>query len=339
MNSFNVRRFSQRSEHPWHGAVLFCLVRCILDSDSNKRRPKLVAFSSAMDDLPEIPLEGLQSLSVSPDELPDIPLYTVDVDICPDIPLEEVQIRPTARGGGGQLQPQAQAMIYHLHKTFEGHLAEVCKVLGWTTKMKMAGFLAKATGLSRGCLEKRLKDLESRGGIPRQIIIHSGRKRKSREVDDDVDEDSQSNGLPADVPAAASVSATSATSSSSKLSLTGVVEPGSFWGSHQRVRCPYKGLGILDEKGQEQLVGLRLSCLALELSSQGSLHGFTDTVSMLDAFLPGELGEKQHSAWFARGIVREAVGCTRLHVAWSLDGPRHPGRHFFQHRWHHDCCG
>ena len=256
-----------------------------------------------------------------PPALPVIPVVeaTVEGGRCstdlPELPIVPVpKTQAVHRGGGGELNMQSQMILAALHKTFDGKVAEVSNLLGWNPGLKIAGFLARCTGLSRGCVEKRLGTLRSANWLPQARPKHAGRKRKNSEVSDrDVGAEAEA----AVVAVAAADSSMSAPACAK--SVHEIVESGHFWKEHAQERCPYGGLmSLTDQTAQQQMVGLRLSCVALRLNAMGCLHEFAEAVNLLDSFLPGEFGERQHSAHFAKGIVDETYKTLRIHLAWGL---------------------
>ncbi len=257
-----------------------------------------------------------------PPELPIIPVVEAAVEggrcvapVLPDLPIAPVlKTQAVHRGGGGELNMQSQMILVALHETFNGKVAEVAKVLGWSAGLKIAGFLARCTGLSRSCVEKRLSSLQSGNWMPQARPKRAGRKRKQEEVS----EGDSDGGAKGEDAAVATVDDGVFAPSCTKA-VQDIVEVGSFWKEHAQERCPYGGLKTLtDHTAQQQMVGLRLSCLALRLNAMGCLHEFAEAVNLLDSFLPGEFGERQHSAHFANGIVDEAYKTLRVHLAWGL---------------------
>ena len=88
--------------------------------------------------------ETLPAMALLP-PLPDIPVEPVQVEMSQRLPhlpdlaiVPAVGVQATHRGGGGDLNMQAQAMLISLHKTFDGKVAEVIEVLGWNTRLQMA---------------------------------------------------------------------------------------------------------------------------------------------------------------------------------------------------------
>ncbi|CAE7035038.1 unnamed protein product [Symbiodinium sp. CCMP2456] len=259
-------------------------------------------------------------------ELPELPLSLGSGTGLPDLPHIDLaapvsaRVVPTQRGGGGELGVQAQAILVALSETFKPCLKEVLKTLGWNASTRMAGFLAKCTGLSRGCVEKRLKTLEQSGWAPAPHPGGAGRKRKAPP-----EEPPASLSLVQEVATAMEESefqpASGSAAAPSTTELREIVAPTEYWQNTTRrhCQCPYKGLASLcDAESRQQLVGLRLACLSLKLSSLGSLHAYPELVDLLDSYLPGEFGELQHSMSFATAIVKESAKAAKAHLAAGL---------------------
>lgn len=109
-----------------------------------------------------------------------IPLYVqarVDAMALPDL-LTTPSRHGVSRGGGGQLDVQTQAVLGHLHYHLQPVFAQVLAVLGWNARIRFSGFLAKLTGLSKGCVAQRLQVLTERRYCPLPPRNRGGRKRK-----------------------------------------------------------------------------------------------------------------------------------------------------------------
>lgn len=65
------------------------------------------------------------------------------------------------RGSGGQLHPQSQSILSHLHAAFKDSFAEVGQHLGYPRQMRLSGFLSRISGLDRTVIWRHLEHLEA----------------------------------------------------------------------------------------------------------------------------------------------------------------------------------
>jgi len=84
----------------------------------------------------------------------------------------------------------------------------------------------------------------------------------------------------------------------------------------------YRGLGSLDDKGQQsKLVGIRLVSLVLWFTSNAlPATYYEELVSLLDSFFPGELGEINHSKNFVSRMRDTCFRVLRRFQFWELHG-------------------
>lgn len=78
----------------------------------------------------------------------------------------------------------------------------------------------------------------------------------------------------------------------------------------------YDGLGVLQPDQREEVVGLRLTTLALRLETQGlGYRTYEDTVDFLDGFFPREFGEQNHSKHFFQSVLQRALPVLHTRIA------------------------
>ena len=104
-----------------------------------------------------------------------------------DLPAELPPDEPGAicnqlhRGGGGQLNEQAQSILASLARTFQPKVAEVSIILGYSPQMRLSGLLARISGIDRTVVSKHLSEhLLGDQAYIKQVANVGGRPGKKR---------------------------------------------------------------------------------------------------------------------------------------------------------------
>lgn len=103
-----------------------------------------------------------------------------------DLPEEGPPIRSISpitshlwRGGGGQLGPQAQAILHELAKNLGPHCSEIASTLGLGAQIRLSGLISRISGVDRSVVSRHLSDhLMGANAHIRPVANQGGRKRK-----------------------------------------------------------------------------------------------------------------------------------------------------------------
>ena len=130
------------------------------------------------------------------DELPaDLPALPPSIPKMPPDDCGQPIPSQLHRGSGGQLNPQSQSILSHLHAAFKDSYSEVGQQLGYPRQMRLVGFLSRISGLDRTVIWRHLEHLEA-GEVKFPRNAGGRRPVKVREVAEPLPESLPVEGFP-----------------------------------------------------------------------------------------------------------------------------------------------
>jgi hypothetical protein len=261
-------------------------------------------------------------------------------------------VRDVHRGGSGQLSVQAQSIMVSLYQTFQNDYQRILPILGWSSSMRLQGFISRICGLKRTTGSTRLGILKRRDFVPKRPQNCGGRKLKRKfegaaagpcpylpnllpaaapssllpdlfhsDADDGPDERPAEsavllNGAP-ELPTHENTEGCSLPVAGPSLGAAGIQEGLSKLAAK---KCAYGGLQSVPAEIRELVVGLRLGSLALKIETtpQAPAKSYETWVEWIDAQFPGELGQLGHGRDFVPEFCRLALEVHEIQQAMVL---------------------